>query len=332
GTQTWNGGASYRGFLNNIFRDCLNAFDDSDRKALIEQGEKMPHVALTVVRAQQTERKADFLPPMKSLAKTLESSKSPRVAELRRTLEEAILATASEHPKAEYYDELLKGLTSSSKTSVFNAAVGLRKIDKTPKADDPKPYRTALEAARKVDSGNRWPIVLLLRHWSNDRQFGHDRNATDKELAAWTKWFGQVFPKEPALADLNDESTPSKYDYKDLLTYLTTGEGKKGNAERGKKVFEKASCLKCHKFGKDGEGLGPDLSNVSKRFKRADVLESIYYPSKVISDQYRSTTIVTVKGQRLTGLVAAQGDTLTVLQNDGNKTTLRKKDVDQQFA
>src|SRR5262249_41752789 len=89
---------------------------------------------------------------------------------------------------------------------------------------------------------------------------------------------------------------------------------------------------KCHKYGNEGEGLGPDLTAVSKRFKRADVLESIYYPSKVISDQYRSTTIVTVKGQTLAGLVAVQGDVLTVLQEDGSQATLRAKDVDKRFA
>ena len=86
------------------------------------------------------------------------------------------------------------------------------------------------------------------------------------------------------------------------------------------------------KFGKEGEGLGPDLTTLSKRFKRFDVLESIYYPSKVISDQYRSTTIVTVRGQRIDGLAAVQGDAVTVLQADGTKVTLRKKDIDQQFS
>ena len=38
----------------------------------------------------------------------------------------------------------------------------------------------------------------------------------------------------------------------------------------------------------------------------ADILESIYYPSKVISDQYRSVTIVTTKGQQVHGLAAVE--------------------------
>jgi putative heme-binding domain-containing protein len=71
---------------------------------------------------------------------------------------------------------------------------------------------------------------------------------------------------------------------------------------------------------------------VSKRFKRADILESLVYPSKVISDQYRSTTIVTKKGQQITGLAAPQGDRVTVLLSDGNKIVLQVDEIDRQLA
>ena len=37
-------------------------------------------------------------------------------------------------------------------------------------------------------------------------------------------------------------------------------------------------------------------------------------------------------GQRIEGLAAVQGETITVLQSDGSKVPLRKKDVEQQFA
>src|SRR5262249_56267941 len=100
----------------------------------------------------------------------------------------------------------------------------------------------------------------------------------------------------------------------------------------GKAVYEKEECAKCRKFGKLGEGLGPDLSTLAKRFKRADVLESIVYPSKVISDQYRSTQITTKKGLTITGLMAVQGEQVTVQQSAGTRVTLKKADIDSQFA
>ena len=185
----------------------------------------------------------------------------------------------------------------------------------------------------KYRAGNRWKAVELLRHWSSDRQFGAGEGQWKPELTAWSRWFGQAFPREEPLPDVEDDKpTPSKYKYEDLLEYLTKSAGTKGNAVNGKKIFEKANCLKCHKYGKDGEGIGPDLTTLSKRFKRADVLESIYYPSKVISDQYRSTLIVLKSGQQINGLAAPTGDTITVLQSDGSKVTVKKGDIDQQFA
>jgi putative heme-binding domain-containing protein len=90
--------------------------------------------------------------------------------------------------------------------------------------------------------------------------------------------------------------------------------------------------MKCHKYGPEGEGIGPDLTTVSKRFKRADILESIYDPSKVISDQYRSTLIETKKGMTYVGLAAPVGDTVTVLLQDGSKVSLKKAEIAQQFA
>jgi putative heme-binding domain-containing protein len=62
------------------------------------------------------------------------------------------------------------------------------------------------------------------------------------------------------------------------------------------------------------------------------MLDSLIYPSKVISDQYRSTTIITTGGQAITGLAAVQGDTVTVLLNDASKVTLKKSDIDMQVA
>lgn len=37
-----------------------------------------------------------------------------------------------------------------------------------------------------------------------------------------------------------------------------------------------------------GKDVGPDLTTIASRFKKTDVLESILWPSKIISDQYQS--------------------------------------------
>ena len=52
----------------------------------------------------------------------------------------------------------------------------------------------------------------------------------------------------------------------------------------------------------------------------------------MISDQYRSTTVTTVNGQQLTGLVATQGDMISVVLNDANKVALKRDEVESQVA
>jgi putative heme-binding domain-containing protein len=332
-TRTWSGGASFTGFLANIFRETLAAYTVADRKAILANGTRKPHSSMVLAQRLAEDRQAELLPELKKLAAVAEKAALPRGADLRRALAEAILRTVCLHPKAEDYSDLLGGLASPNKIIVFDALVALKKIAARPKPDDAQAYRKVLLASSRLDGGNKGKAVELLRHWTDNKQFGSGVGQWKLELGAWSKWFAQTFPKEPPLPDVEGEkATPSKYKYEELLDYLTKGEGRKGDVKKGRVVFEKAQCLKCHKYGKEGEGLGPDLTTLAKRFKRSDVLESIYFPSKVISDQYRSTMIITLKGQRIEGLAAVQGDRITVLQSDGSKTTLRKKDVEQQYA
>jgi len=189
-------------------------------------------------------------------------------------------------------------------------------------------------ASTRLDGKDRWKTVELLRQWTDGKQFGADKGDWKTELTAWGQWFGQTFPQEPPLPDaVLLASSDSRYKFDELRDFLEKDpSGTKGNAERGRVVFEKAQCLKCHKYGAAGEGVGPDLTTLSKRFKRIDTLESLFYPSRVISDQYRSTTIVMKNGQQFSGLAAPQGDVVSILLSDGTKMTVKKDDIEQQFA
>ena len=217
---------------------------------------------------------------------------------------------------------------------VYDAVEALRKIPVRPRAEDPLPYRSLLLAARRLEGKNRWQAVELLRHWTDNKRFGADEGAWQEELAAWSRWFSQTFPHAPALPDPREErQAPSKYTLQEILSILDQNPGgDRASAARGRQVFDRAQCGKCHRFGKDGDGVGPDLTTVARRFKKDYILESILSPSKVISDQYRSTVLITKKGVQASGLVSAQGDSLTVLQSDGSKVTLKKDEVEQQFA
>ena len=100
--------------------------------------------------------------------------------------------------------------------------------------------------------------------------------------------------------------------------------------QNGKKAFEDAQCLACHRFGNDGGSTGPDLTAVSSRFTRRDILESILEPSKVISDQYQNIIVGTKNGDDVIGRLVEESDkTLVLITNPltGDKTDVRRRDV-----
>jgi putative heme-binding domain-containing protein len=333
GTETWNGGHSFTPFLENIFRECLAAYDLADRKAILANAEQQPLVALVLAQQLQRDLQPELLPELKAVATRIGDGKALfRGDQLRQEIADALVKTALRDTSPKSFPYLVQGLTTTNRLLLPDVVEALQKVAARPAKEDPAPFRLALLAANQLDAGNRWQVVKLLRHWADGRQFGAEDGDWKQELGAWSQWFAQAFPKEAPLPNVTgDKPIESKYKYTDLLVFLERGDGRSGDAARGRAVFEKAQCMKCHKYGKDGEGVGPDLSTVSKRFKRGDVLESIVYPSKVISDQYRSTTIMTKKGRQVTGLAAVQGDDVTVLLSDGSKITLKKDEIEQQF-
>jgi putative heme-binding domain-containing protein len=83
--------------------------------------------------------------------------------------------------------------------------------------------------------------------------------------------------------------------------------------ERGRELFKSASCLSCHRMGKEGGNLGPDLAEVSQHLAkepnpRVALLREVLEPSKVIEDKYRTHIVVTDDGKQYVGLVLSQND------------------------
>lgn len=100
--------------------------------------------------------------------------------------------------------------------------------------------------------------------------------------------------------------------------------------DSGKAAFRAAQCLKCHRFAGDGGAVGHDLTGAGNRFSPVDILESIILPSKVVSDQYASKTIVTTSGTSISGAVSELPDgSLSVMQASGDTLTIGKDEVEE---
>jgi putative heme-binding domain-containing protein len=85
----------------------------------------------------------------------------------------------------------------------------------------------------------------------------------------------------------------------------------------GQPAYEKL-CGACHRFGELGRDLGPDLTTLNSRFKKKDVLESILWPSRVISDQYEMYSIELNSGDIVSGTVVMEDDRRVVLRTAQN--------------
>ncbi|MEM7477690.1 MAG: c-type cytochrome [Planctomycetota bacterium] len=80
------------------------------------------------------------------------------------------------------------------------------------------------------------------------------------------------------------------------------------NLERGKLVFEQATCSRCHNINTGEKKLGPDLSEVTKRFQGSKLLTQIVRPSAEINKEFQTQMILGDDGKMRTGLVIKEDD------------------------
>jgi putative heme-binding domain-containing protein len=85
----------------------------------------------------------------------------------------------------------------------------------------------------------------------------------------------------------------------------------------GKNAFTVSSCVACHKIGKEGQEIGPDLTKLKPENKNAEhILESLLTPSKKIEEKYQSQVFALDSGKIITGMVLKETpETVTVVNN-----------------
>ncbi|HZM02540.1 MAG TPA: hypothetical protein VFC44_05920 [Candidatus Saccharimonadales bacterium] len=99
---------------------------------------------------------------------------------------------------------------------------------------------------------------------------------------------------------------------------------------RGREAYTAGQCILCHKFGKTGGSVGPELAAVASRLTARDILESILEPSKVVSEQYQNTLLSLKNGDDVVGRVVEETDQKLIVITDPvkqTKVTVLKSDV-----
>jgi putative heme-binding domain-containing protein len=97
------------------------------------------------------------------------------------------------------------------------------------------------------------------------------------------------------------------------------------NFKQGKAMYSAITCGRCHSIQGEGGNIGPELTKLSTRFSKKDILEAIILPNKIISDQYAATQFVLKNGQTIVGsLISQDKDAYFVSQNPFAPTNLLK--------
>ena len=117
-------------------------------------------------------------------------------------------------------------------------------------------------------------------------------------------------------------------DLNELLSKVETGR----NFEKGKAAYIAAQCYKCHRFAGEGGDTGPDITGVGNRFTAQYILEAIVVPSKVISDQYQNSLVLTQQGEVYAGRILDENDEKITIRTDPfakELVTVLKKDIEE---
>lgn len=167
---------------------------------------------------------------------------------------------------------------------------------------------TRLTLTAPTEPGEYPYVCTFPQHWY--RMYGV--MVVVEDLDAWN-----ADPVEPKNPIGSTRSFVQSWKLSDFVGAFDTGlRGR--SPEIGEKIFNEASCAGCHKIKGVGGMVGPELTDIYKRWKSDDlgILREILEPSHKIDAKYATQKILTVEGKVLLGILAAEDDEKVTLISD----------------
>jgi putative heme-binding domain-containing protein len=217
--------------------------------------------------------------------------------------------------------------------------------------EEPEAVRQViLQGCKLVEAGqDPSPVLKLLEYWTATSTTSLlDANSQESDItetestsqttltaeakltpmAAWQNWYASKYPEAPSAVLANETADP-RWSLDFIEQFLNGEQGRQGSTERGQQMYAKARCNACHKMNGVGGGYGPDLTSVNKRFTRIETLESILFPSHVISDQYATKKVLTTDGEVFTGIVVKTAKGLAVRVNENKEFVIAEDQIQE---
>jgi putative heme-binding domain-containing protein len=334
-----------------VTRDFSESLSDEDVAAIIEQGAVWRNAALAALYRVERPVSDANAKRLRNLDQQLIAS--PKVGDVQRRLRAGVVAMLStaqdeesweylrrlwrteperrapiamalaQSPEGENWDYLVRSLNileEGTSDDVINALLSVEVA-----TDDPMALRhLILLGVRNAQLGRPFEQVeRLLEHWTGLQR----PEQAAVSMRPWQKWFAKTYPDRPP-AEAPD-ADQSRWDFEQLVSYLDSHEGRFGDVDAGRVAYEKIQCSSCHQFEGDGQSIGPNLTNLARRFNKREIIESILYPNHVVSDQYASKKVLMIDGRVLVGMVSSQNGKLGIRDANNNVVEVSQDEVDQ---
>lgn len=137
---------------------------------------------------------------------------------------------------------------------------------------------------------------------------------SDAERTSLAADLKKISAEPPVVYTTKPRNFVKKWTTEELQEKLAAAKGR--SYDRGKDAFIAGQCVKCHRVGEFGGGVGPDLTAIGARFSAAQILESIVEPSKVLSEQYQNMVAQTRSGKIIVGRLVDDSKEAIALQPD----------------
>jgi putative heme-binding domain-containing protein len=128
---------------------------------------------------------------------------------------------------------------------------------------------------------------------------------TRQGIGAWSFSVQVSDPSDRLLASAGAGTTPAER----LRAFALSNPG---DAKKGEAIFfepKGIGCLKCHAAaGKGTANVGPDLTGLSAKYDKAEIIRSVLEPSARIATGYQPVVLALADGQVLSGLVRSETD------------------------
>lgn len=349
--KSYNQGGSYRLYLTTAIKEVAETITDEQVAQVLENGDRWPTAVISAFYRLPQSLSEQQITAVIELDKKLKAKPDNGPAQQARLGVIAVLAQCGDQPCMDYLRQLwqletnrrgdiaiglaqqpdgenwpylVSSLPALDDMSGIEVLTKLAQVDLRPK--NASFYQHVLQLGYRLENEGALRSAKLIQHWSGESVDG-DLGNWKATLNYWKKWYEAKFPEGPAV-EIPKVQKVGRYSVKQVSNSLNESPIN-GNPERGHLLFKSARCADCHRFGTFGDSTGPDLTSIAHRFSKRELIESIIEPSKVISDQYRTQTILTHDGHQVTGMLVREADGYVVLQADGKKVQIADAEVDQ---